>query len=167
MRNGRGNRGRVPISQQGFTLLAALITVAALGAGLAAFGELASHAAQRTKEVELLFAGNQYRQAIAGYYRKDRRYPPTLEALLEDKRYPMPQRHLRKLYPDPVTGKPFAVVAAPGGGIMGVHSPSEAAPAKRKNFSQEDQGFVDAKKYADWKFVHTPPASPAGPEAKR
>ena len=44
--------------------MGALILVAVMGAGLAAYGGLASHAVQRDKEAELLFRGNQYRQAI-------------------------------------------------------------------------------------------------------
>jgi len=73
--------------------------VAAAGAGLAAYAESASHAAQREKEAELLFHGNAYQAAIASYYKKEQRWPHSLEQLLEDKRYPMPVRHLRRLYP--------------------------------------------------------------------
>jgi len=63
--------------QHGFTYLAFLIFVAFAGAGLAAYGELASHAAQREKEAELLFRGEQIRDAIASYYRKEQRYPES------------------------------------------------------------------------------------------
>src|SRR5207244_6294275 len=60
-----------PVSKQaGFTIIGILIIVAVMGAGLAATGTLFSHAAQREKERELLFAGNQIRQAIASYYRR-------------------------------------------------------------------------------------------------
>src|SRR5256885_1260160 len=41
--------------QSGFTLVALLIAVAIMGAGFAALGELASHAAQREREKQLLF----------------------------------------------------------------------------------------------------------------
>jgi type II secretory pathway pseudopilin PulG len=146
------------VKQRGFTYVGFLIFVAITGAGLAAFGEIASHATQREKEAELLFRGNQYQQAIASYYKKETRYPQSLEQLLEDKRYPMPVRHLRKRYPDPMTGEAnWALVEAPGGGVMGVHSRSEDAPIKSGNFSIQNQGFEDAASYADWKFVHSPP----------
>ena len=69
------------------------------------YGEFASHATQREKEAELLFRGEQYREAIASYYKKEQRYPQSLEELLEDKRYPMPVRHLRRLYRDPSPGR--------------------------------------------------------------
>jgi hypothetical protein len=125
-----------------------------LGAVLAAAGEMASHAAKREKEAELLFVGQQYRQAIASYYERSpggaKRYPQALEDLLQDRRLPTVQRHLRKLYRDPVTAGDLAVMEAPGGGIMGVHS--------------RDEGLADAASYAEWKFFYLPQelAAPTG-----
>lgn len=145
--------------QEGFTLLGLMILIAVMGAGLAAYGELASHAAQREKEAELLFRGNQYRQAIAAYFKKERTYPSELGALLRDKRYPMPVRHLRKLYSDPITGKPdWGIIEAPGGGIMGVFSTAEAEPIRSGGFSLANKTFADAKHYRDWKFFFQPEA---------
>lgn len=150
---------------KGFTYIGFLIFVAVAGAGLAAFGEIASHAAQREKEAELLFRGNAFQAAIASYYKKEQRYPRSLEQLLEDKRYPMPVRHLRKLYPDPMTGEAdWALVEAPGGGVMGVHSRSAEAPIKTGNFSLKNQEFEKAERYADWKFIHSPPGLARGVE---
>jgi type II secretory pathway pseudopilin PulG len=144
--------------QRGFTYIGFMIAVAMTGAGLAAYGEFASHAAQREKEAELIFRGEQYRDAIASYYRKEQRYPKSLDELLEDKRFPMPVRHLRRLYRDPVTGQEeWGLVEAPGGGVMGVHSRSEDAPVRTGNFTEKNQEFVEAKTYADWKFIHSPP----------
>ena len=153
MRGGREN---------GFTYVAVLILVATLGAVSAAFGELTSHAAQREKEQELLFAGDQYRRAIASYYRKGQRYPQTLADLLEDRRYPMAVRHLRKAYLDPVTGGRFALLPAPEGGVMGVASASEEKPIKSDGFAHRDAAFAKALKYSEWRFVHVP-HSPIGP----
>ena len=145
--------------------MAFLLFVALLGAGLAAYGELASHAVQREKEAELLFRGEQYRDAIASYYKKEQRYPKALQDLLEDKRYPMPVRHLRRLYRDPITGEDeWGLVEAPGGGVMGVYSRSEEAPVKSGNFSTKNQEFSDQQRYSDWKFVHSPPGLPASVE---
>jgi type II secretory pathway pseudopilin PulG len=148
--------------QSGFTYVAFLVFVALSGAGLAAYGEFASHTAQREKEAELLFRGEQIRNAIASYYRKEQRYPQALAELLEDKRFPMPVRHLRRLYRDPMSGETdWGLVEAPGGaGVMGVHSRSEDAPIKSGNFSAQNAEFEKAAKYADWKFVHSPPALP-------
>jgi len=151
-------------AQRGFTYMAFLLFIAVAGAGLAAYGELASHAAQREKEAELLFRGEQYRDAIASYYKKEQRYPAKLADLVEDKRYPMPVHHLRRLYKDPVTGGDFGMVEAPGGGVMGVFSRSEEEPVKTGNFSTKNQAFNEKRKYEDWKFVHSPPGLPAGVE---
>jgi hypothetical protein len=57
-----GNRGFT--CNRGFTYIGFLIFVAVAGAGLAAYAEIASHAAQREKEAELLFRGNAYQAAI-------------------------------------------------------------------------------------------------------
>jgi type II secretory pathway pseudopilin PulG len=143
--------------QRGFTLMGALILVAMMGAGLAAYGGIASHAAQREKEAELLFRGNEYRQAIERYYKKERKYPKALAELVEDKRFPTPAHHLRRLYPDPLTGQAdWELMNAPEGGIMGVHSKSEAAPIKSGGFTLADKTFADAPRYADWQFFYKP-----------
>lgn len=135
-----------------------LLIVGAMGAGLAAYGTIHSHAAQREKEAELLFRGAQYRQAIESYYRKAQTYPRSLDELLADQRYPTPVRHLRRAYADPITGEAaWGLMEAPeGGGIMGVYSTSEAAPIKRGNFARADEHFADAKTYRDWQFFHSP-----------
>jgi type II secretory pathway pseudopilin PulG len=151
--------------QRGFTYIALLIAVAVSGAALAGVGELASRAAQREKEKELLFAGTEMRRAIGEFYERApggaKRYPKGLEELLEDRRHPVPQRHLRRIYPDPFTGKAeWGLVEAPEGGVMGVYSPSALEPIRTGNFPQEYEGFARAKRYSDWQFVYAPPAPP-------
>ena len=154
---------------RGFALAGALVLIAVLGAGMAAYGELASHAAQREKEQELLFVGNQFRQAIASYYERSpggaKRYPRKLEDLLEDQRFPMVQRHLRRLYADPMTGAAqWGLVESPEGGIMGVHSLSQAAPLKTAGFAVRDSLLEGAGRYSQWHFSHAPlGASPLAP----
>jgi type II secretory pathway pseudopilin PulG len=158
-----GNRALTPISRErGFAYLALLLIVAVSGALLAAAGVFASHDRQREKEADLIFAGDQYREAIRSYYERSpggaKRYPQKLEDLLQDARLPATLRHLRKLYLDPVTGKPdWGIVEAPQGGIMGVYSLSEDAPIKTGEFSKADETFADSQKYSDWKFTYSPP----------
>ena len=160
-----------PGKEKGFTYLGLLLIVAAMGFGLAAFGELASQAAKREKEAELLFVGDAYRQAIGRYYESspagNKRYPKSLEVLLKDDRFSFNRRYLRRLYSDPVTGKAFEPVEAPEGGIWGVRSPSEAVPSKSGNFPPEYASFEGAPRYADWQFVYSPQPSPGGPVAAR
>jgi type II secretory pathway pseudopilin PulG len=146
---------------RGFTYLALLIAVAITAGALAAAGGVYSHVAQREKERELLFVGEQLRQAIALYYWRTpggaHQYPKSLEALLEDQRWPTTQRYLRKLYRDPLTGSAdWGIVEAPGGGIMGVYSKSEEVPIKTAGFPARWSAFEEARNYADWKFVFSP-----------
>ncbi len=151
--------------EAGFTFLVMLVAVIVIGVGLAATGEVWSHSRQREKELELLFIGNQFRQAIELYYQRTRDqrtcpvkcYPEKLEDLLQDKRDPGVQRYLRKLYADPMTGKAqWGLVKAPGGGIMGVHSLSNAEPIKRAGFRSRDQSLTGATTYYEWRFIYEP-----------
>jgi type II secretory pathway pseudopilin PulG len=167
------NRTTAGRSQAGFTYLIVLILVAALGFGLAAVGEFTSHAEQRAKEVELLFVGNQFRDAIGAYYENTpgiaKRYPQKLEDLLQDNRFPTIKRYLRRVYVDPMTAKAdWGLVEAPGGGIMGVYSRSSAEPVKTGNFAAADRAFNGATRYSDWQFSYlpvNPAAAPASPSA--
>jgi type II secretory pathway pseudopilin PulG len=163
MSAGRFFAPRVRARQAGFTYIGILITVAVMSAGMAAFAEVASHAMQREKEAELIFRGNQYLEAIASYHKLEGRYPETLGDLIEHKG--MPIRHLRRMYPDPMTGDAdWGLVTAPEGGIMGVHSQSTDTPIKTGNFLSKNESFQDAASYADWKFIHSPAGLPPGVE---
>lgn len=146
-----------------------LAAVAVIGVGLAATGTLWSQSRQRENERELLFIGNQFRQAIARYYQRTpgsaKRYPAKLEDLLLDRRYPSVERHLRRIYADPMTGKPeWGPIEAPEGGIMGVRSLSEDIALKTANFRAADKEFEGKSRYSEWKFTYLPvPPAPALP----
>ena len=135
-----------------------LFLAAIMAGGLALTGEVWHTATMREKEAELLFVGNQYRRAIERYYLTgpQRQYPRSLEDLLKDPRLPGTVRHLRTLYPDPISGKEFVLVMAPEGGILGVHSASDDQPFKTSAFKTRDNAFEGAQKYSDWKFVFRP-----------
>jgi len=152
------------VRQRGFTYLTALFMVAMIAGGLALAGEVWDTAAKREKEAELLFAGNQYRKAIERYFLSgpQRQYPRVLEDLLKDARRPGTERYLRRLYPDPITGKAWALVKAPDGGILGVYSTSEAPPLKIAGFRPRDAAFEGLKAYSEWKFVAALPPPAAG-----
>ena len=126
---------------RGFTYLTVLFVVAILMAGLALVGEMWESAAKREKEAELLFVGNQYRKAIERYVISGKaQYPRTLEDMLQDPRQPSVQRYLRKLYPDPITGKSeWGFVKGPDGGIGGVYDVKSGAPGKSKDGAEFSQ----------------------------
>jgi len=144
--------------ERGFTYLTVLLLVALMGLGLSLAGEVWHSALMREREVQLLYAGNQYRRAIERYYVSGpNQFPRSLEDLLKDLRKPGTERYLRKLYPDPISGKSeWGLVKAPDGGIMGVFSPSEDKPIKTAGFALVNRDFEGAGKYSDWKFVYNP-----------
>jgi type II secretory pathway pseudopilin PulG len=155
------------VKQQGFTYLTLLFALAILSGGLALAGEVWETSARREKEAELLQVGNEYRKAIERYVLSgNKQYPRNLSDLVKDPRQPGTVRHLRKLYPDPVTGKDeWGLVKAPDGGIAGVYSLSDATPLKVAGFAVRDASFEGKAKYADWQFIYAPAAAPASPTA--
>jgi len=149
-------------ADSGFAYLTVLFLVALIGVSLAAAGTLWHIAQQREKEKELLFVGDQFRQAIGRYYQRTpgavKKYPPTLNDLLKDKRYLTTQRYLRKRYVDPMTGTTrWGLVRAPDGGILGVYSLSNATPLKVGNFKGQDAAFTGKRHYSGWTFIYLPP----------
>lgn len=146
--------------ESGFTLLGILILIAVLGVGMAALGKVWETASRRDKEAQLLFVGEQYRQAIASFWRGSpsgqARLPKSIEELLRDPRYPHTVRHLRRPYPDPVTGQAEWGLVRRDGGIAGVYSLSEAQPYKMAGFDLSNAAFEGAARYADWVFDFEP-----------
>jgi type II secretory pathway pseudopilin PulG len=142
----------------GFTYLTILFVVALMGAGLALAGEVWHTSVLREREAELLHVGNEYRKAIERYYLAGpRQYPRALADLLKDPRQAGTVRHLRKPYPDPVSGEDgWGLVRAPDGGIAGVYSLSEERPLKSGGFAARDTEFEARQKYSDWKFIYVP-----------
>ena len=155
------------LQQRGFTYLTVLFVVAMMAGGLALAGEVWHTSAMREKEADLLHIGNEYRKAIERYYVSGpKQYPKSLADLVKDPRQPGTVRHLRRLYPDPITGKDeWGLVKSNDGGIAGVYSTSEAAPLKTGGFAVRDASFEGKTKYADWQFVFAP-AQAAAPKPK-
>lgn len=147
--------------QAGFTLLGLLIVLALMGLSMAASVRVGVLLQRREAERELLHIGSQFRHAFQTYYLMtpagQQPYPNTLDELVKDPRFPHTVRHLRKIVPDPMTGKPdWLPVISPLGGIMGVASGSDAQPIQIGNFSHADKDFENKKKYADWQFFYQP-----------
>jgi type II secretory pathway pseudopilin PulG len=84
-------------------------------------------AAQREKEEELVFRGEQYVHAIGLFQRKyANAYPPSIDVLVE-------QKFLRKKYKDPITGEDFVALtqASQQGGVQpGGVQPGGAQPQR-------------------------------------
>lgn len=154
-------------AQRGVTFLALLLAIALVSAVLAAGASVWSQAQRRERETQLLWVGDQFRRAIAAYARSGEvsgTYPRRLEDLLDDPRSPARRRHLRQIYPDPMTDSDdWGLLRNPQGGIVGVHSRHPGVPIKTGRFPDDYAGFAEARSYADWKFAAVALAGPARP----
>lgn len=142
----------------GFTYLIMLIALAVFGLGLGALGESWSAASQRDKEEELIMIGKAYVRAIGSYYMRSpgssRKFPAKLEDLLEDTRFAGTERHLRRIYVDPLTGKgQWGLLRGADGGIIGVHSLSDKMTLRKQPLALRDGAPVSGLRYVDWQFV--------------
>ena len=171
--------------QSGFSYMGLLAIIAIAGIGMAGTGIVWHQDAQREGEKELLFIGEQYRNAIASYHKDGpegaKQFPATLKDLVLDKRFASPKRHIRQLYDDPFYNS--ANVKKKLGGISsldsdesdekvqwglvlqesritGVHSLSNAAPIKKAGFSLQNAAFSDASQYSEWIFSFVPASAP-------
>lgn len=159
----------------GFTYLGLLFAVVLLGLALSATGTLWSMTARRDREARLLWTGDQYRHAIEHYYLKGpggtHQYPRELEDLLEDRRGSVLTRHLRRLYPDPMTGADWELDRLADGAIVGVRSTAQGRPMKQAGFGDALAAFEGAECYCDWVFDYVPQrgtgGTGAGPDPQR
>lgn len=148
------------ITQRGFTYVMMLIAVSLTGIAAAITSSFVSTQLQRERESELLFIGQQYQAAIESYYLAgvQREYPRTLNALLDDPRFPL-RRHIRRLYDDPfgelIDEKlQWSLLFDDRGGIKGVASKSNKTPMKRSRFPSGFHSFDAAQAYSDWQFIY-------------
>lgn len=138
-------------SQAGFTYLMLLWWVAVTSVLLAALGQSWAIEARRQREMELVFRGEQIKAAIQSYRDATpgavKRLPTRLEDLLEDARGPTVQRHLRRLWPDPITGSKQWGEVRDGEFILGVYSLSQQQPLRAP---------ADVNRYDEWRFMAGP-----------
>lgn len=148
----------------GFTYIGLLIFIAISGIALAGVGIVWHQDAQREREKELLFIGEEFRNAIGSYYENSpsatKQFPQTIDQLIFDSRFPNIKRHIRKLYKDPLTQDKSWGLEMEQGHIVGVYSISEQKPIKKVGFSVQNESFGQAGKYSDWKFIYIPGTNP-------
>ncbi len=156
------NRPHVAVRPRGFTYLGLMFLLVLLALGAAAAGPVWQVAAQRDRERELLFVGEQYRAAIEQYQLRSppgsARFPARLEDLLRDPRVLVPVRHLRRAYADPFDLQPrgdtpgWGLIRSRDGAIVGVHSRSTRIPLLRTGFAP-GLAFEAARSHRDWRFI--------------
>ncbi len=149
-----GEYGR---AQAGYTYLMVLFMVAALGLFAAQFGVVWQHAAQREREAELLAIGVEFARAMARYVEETPTgtpvWPTELGQLVDDRRFPVPRRHLRRIYRDPFSGEANWGLVREGAAIVGIHSLSAGVPIRRTGLPPElGDASEHAANHADWVF---------------
>jgi type II secretory pathway pseudopilin PulG len=124
-----GLAGQAPVRrrEEGYAMTVLLVAMSVMAVMMTVAMPVWKQIAQREKEEELVFRGEQYARAIGLFQRKfANSAPPNLDILVD-------QRFLRKKYKDPITNDDFAVVLqtqnAPGtipGGGRGASTPGGA-----------------------------------------
>ena len=153
------------LHQTGFTYIGLLILVVISGIALGGVGIVWHQDAQREREKELLFIGDEFRKAIGSYYENTpadiKQFPQNLNDLLLDKRFPVVKRHLRKLYLDPMPPFKSWGLVKDNNRIIGIYSQSESKPIKKYGFPSQFESFNTTIHYKDWKFIYLPGSMPS------
>ena len=138
------------VRPHGFTYLMLLWWIAVSSVLLAALGQSWAIEARRQREMELVFRSEQIKAAIQSYRDATpgpvKQLPRRLEDLLEDPRGPEVQRHLRRLWSNPITGSDQWGLVKQGDFIFGVYSESDQHPLRAPS-------GID--RYEDWRFELT------------
>jgi type II secretory pathway pseudopilin PulG len=178
--------------QAGYAMVVLLISLSIMAIMMTVVMPVWRQTAQREKEAELVFRGEQYARAINLLQRKSvGALPPSIDFLVE-------QKFLRKKFKDPITNDDFAPVlltaAAPQRGAPGTQ-PGGTSPGGRSGSGRaaapptgETSGatpgsptavgitgvtskskdtsirlYKGRNHYNEWLFVFTPPPAPPGP----
>lgn len=145
-----------------------LVLVVILGLTASIAGQSLSALMQREREAELLWRGQQFRQAIGNYYNvkhgAQQMFPAKLEDLVRDPRFPGVVRHLRRLYVDPMTGKDWELIKDPAEKIIGVRSTSALAPYQQAGFPRGLEDLEGKAAYREWEFVFVPSKNATQPQ---
>jgi type II secretory pathway pseudopilin PulG len=100
-------------NQRGYAMAALLVSIGVMLVLMSVAMPVWRHEAQREKEAELVFRGEQYARAVNLYQRKmgPGNFPPNVDVLVQ-------QHFLRKKYKDPITNADFQLIPV-GGGVPG------------------------------------------------
>ena len=159
-----GNHIASSIKQNGFTILAVLAAMFLSALAANAVITNVSQQNMREREAQLLQVGYLYRQAIKDYYEKspgsEKQWPKTLKDLTYDTRFVDVRRHLREVYPDPISrSEDWGMITIEAGGragISGLYSKSLAIPINTAAVSFADFEMPSITQYSDRKFEYVP-----------
>ena len=97
--------------RNGYAMAALLVAMAVMAVLMSVAMPVWRHEAQREKEEELVFRGQQYVRAIRLFQARTQTFPTSVDMLVQG-------RYLRKKYKDPITNEDFLPIPA-GGAIPG------------------------------------------------
>ncbi|HFK7188288.1 hypothetical protein [Serratia odorifera] len=166
------NQGEQPDGGQGgFTYLFVLLALTVLALALLKSQEMIKVHHHQQQEDELLFRGEQIRQAINSYQQASYAngcYPPGFDALLVDARGGKKNYHLRRWFVDPLTGsQQWGMVHDQKGRWIGVHSQGHGRPLRKDGFGShvDEDKFKRATDYSEWVFLADTDAAAPLPSA--
>ncbi len=154
---GEASRTSRHVCEDGVVLLGTLLFILIATLSVSGLVSIQRTQSQREKEQQLLFAGDQYRRAIASYRGLvppggARTWPRRIEDLLNDPRFSSSVQHLRRAYPDPMTGQADWELIVEHNGMVGVRSRSTQTPIKQAGFPSRYRAFEGREAYRDWEF---------------
>lgn len=143
--------------QRGMMYLVLLLGIALIGGASAVVLQVAQTTQQRLAEEELLSIGNEFHRALQHYAEVTPlgfpNAPETLEELLRDARQPSIQRHLRRIYTDPLTGKKeWGLIRGQDKRIVAIHSLSHTRTFKQENFPKNLSHLGGKDFHDEWLF---------------
>lgn len=116
-------------------MVALLVTLSVMTVIMTVALPVLSTMAQRERETELVFRGQQYARAVGLFQRKyGNALPPNVDVLVE-------QKFLRKMYKDPITGDDFQVVG-PGSPelALAMNAAPQTGQQQGRGANQQGQG---------------------------
>ena len=120
--------------QRGYAMVVLIVGLSIMAVLMTAAMPVWKQIAQREKEAELVFRGEQYARAIGLFQRKNGpgTLPPSFDVLVE-------QRFLRKKFKDPITDDEFVPVAlTAGAATAGQTTPPRGSPPGRRRGPAEE-----------------------------
>src|SRR5215813_9884337 len=110
--------------QHGYAMVALIVAMSIMAIAMTVAMPTWRQMAQREKEAELIFRGQQYARAIGLFQKKSGPgvLPPNIDALVDG-------HYLRRKYKDPITGGDFDVLQA-GGTAAATPGASTANPGQ-------------------------------------
>jgi type II secretory pathway pseudopilin PulG len=118
--------------ERGYAMVALIMAITVMAIAMTVAMPVWKHAAQREKEEELVFRGEQYVHAISLFQRKyANAFPPSIDILVQ-------QKFLRKKYKDPITNDDFVPLtqASQQGGLQPGAQPGGAQRGSQPTTTQ-------------------------------